>query len=74
MSLPDYIRPGAVYRVIYGDGHQANQRHHVRAIVDGRAVVKRWIRHKARWHYEVCDAIYYSVLAERIKVTKKGKQ
>ncbi|TGV72775.1 hypothetical protein EN801_042390, partial [Mesorhizobium sp. M00.F.Ca.ET.158.01.1.1] len=62
-ALPDWVKPGAVYRV--GD-----RKYHVRGIVDGMAVVRYWRRAKQRWEYSVEDDTYFAVYGDRVVVEK----
>lgn len=50
--LPDWIKPGARYR-------WTGYLWHVRGIVDGMAVVRRYSREKQRWRYDVHDAFVF---------------
>lgn len=64
-GLPDWVKPGAVYRVF-------NRKYHVRAIVDEMAVVREWWPTKQRWNYTVEDDIYFAVTGEHLVVEKKA--
>ena len=62
--LPHWIKPGAKVRINYSPNNQANQLLHVRGIVDGQFVTRRWVRHKARWAYEVHSPVRFQVLEQ----------
>ncbi|WP_306049207.1 hypothetical protein [Oceaniradius stylonematis] len=53
-DLPDWVRPGATFRYDFGPGnHNTGRVFHVRAVVDNRAVIREWDRHRQRWVYSV---------------------
>ncbi|RWF33759.1 hypothetical protein [Mesorhizobium sp.] len=62
-TLPDWVKPGAVYKV-------HDRKFHVRGIVDGMAVVREWRPSKQRWQYTVEDDIYFEVAGDRIVVER----
>lgn len=54
IAIPDWVRPGTVYRIDFGKGHFATRNCHIRAIVDGDYVVSRFWSYKRRgWVYEI---------------------
>lgn len=65
--LPDWIAPGKSFEVFYQQDNPNNTLWHVRGIVDGLAVCRRWRSAKQRWHYEVLDPIFFEVSAEHIR-------
>ena len=70
--LPDWVKPGASFAVDYGEDNPNNHLLHIRGIVDGMAVCRRWSREKQRWRYEVLDAIYFAVTADSIRPRALG--
>ena len=67
-DLPDWVKAGAAFRYVYPDGnHNNGRKFHVRGIVDGRAVIREWFKHKQRWNYTVEGPVYFDVLGTHIK-------
>jgi hypothetical protein len=64
IALPPWAEPGCSFKVVYG--HLEDDVWHIRSIVDGMAVCRRWRRAKRRWHYEVLDGWYFEGRADRI--------
>lgn len=53
-ELPEWVKPGAIFRMYYGPKHIGNRKMYIRAIVDGNQVVYRyWRKRKRYWHYVV---------------------
>ena len=63
------IAVGDRLRVFFGEGHGANCLRHVRGIVDGLYVVRRWSRMKQRWRYEVKDETFIRVYMDGDRMT-----
>lgn len=62
-ALPDWVDVGATFyeRTCDADGSRTDK-WHVRAIVYGRAVCRRWTKgHGGSWHYEIKSAVFFSV-------------
>lgn len=69
--LPPWVKPEASFDVVYGNDNDALW--HVRAVVDGMAVCRRWLKAKNRWHYEVLDPEYFEAAAAFIKPRANGQ-
>lgn len=68
VALPDWVKPGVSFDVTYaGDNNPNNALYHVRGIVDGLAVCRRWQSAKQRWQYDVLDPIYFEVTGDHIR-------
>jgi hypothetical protein len=52
------------YHLFYNENNINNGILHVRAVVDGRFVCRRWHGHRRRWVYEVLPQCYFDVNAE----------
>jgi hypothetical protein len=63
MTLPDWVKVGAAFST-------GEDKWHVRALVDGGALCRRWRAAKRRWHYEFLDDTWFSVWSGRIKTVK----
>lgn len=61
--LPDWVKPGAKFRVKVGNSIL----YHVRAVVDGQAVC-RWWRPGRGWEHKVLEPEYFDVYREHIQV------
>lgn len=69
--LPEWVKPGAVFRYDFGPGNRnTGRKFHVRSLVDGMAVVREWWRHKQRWNYTVYELEYFEAYEKNIKVVK----
>jgi hypothetical protein len=64
MDLPDWAVAGVSFDEKYGNEFDALW--HIRGIVDGMAVCRRWRQARRRWHYEVLDPIWFYTLRERL--------
>lgn len=64
MDLPDWVKVGVKYR--YPD-HRKMRLLHVRAVVDGRAVVREWSRQMQAWQYTVVGPYWFYVWEDKIK-------
>lgn len=69
LALPDWVRPGVSFRYDFGPGKLATGRKfHVRAIVDGRAVIREWWKGKRRWNYTVEGPEYFLAFRDGLVV------
>lgn len=57
-DLPKWVVVGASFTDETPPDVDQHHRWHVRGIVDGRAVVRRWAR--GRWHYEIWPALRFT--------------
>jgi hypothetical protein len=64
-TLPQWVTPGTSFKEVYGNENDCVW--HVRGIVDGRAVCRRWRATKQRWHYEVLDWIWFDAFKEHLR-------
>lgn len=67
--IPDWAIPGATFRV-FPPSNRNTKRYHVRGIVDGHAVVRRWLHHKRYWHYEVLEPEWFNAHGPHIYAVK----
>lgn len=65
MDLPNWVIPGVSFDETYGNENDTLW--HVRGIVDGMAVCRRWRKEKQRWHYEVLSPIWFDTLNGRLQ-------
>jgi hypothetical protein len=56
-DIPDWVRVGALFR-------SHNDLWHVRGIVDGNVVARRWQASKQRWQYVVLEPEWFIVRPE----------
>lgn len=70
-TLPAWCVAGASFRYTASPDPARHELWHVRGVVDGHAISRRWSPSKQRWHYEVQDAIWFHVAAESIKPEAK---
>ncbi|CDX26927.1 hypothetical protein MPL3356_60622 [Mesorhizobium plurifarium] len=71
-TLPEWVKPGTAFIYQFGpDNHNNGRKFHIRGIVDDRAVIREWWRHKRRWNYTVEDWIYFNAFAPHIKVVRR---
>lgn len=59
MTLPEWVKVGVKFK----DGDDL---WHVRAIVDDKAVCRRWRTAKQWWHYECIDPEWFAVRGDTI--------
>ena len=72
-NLPDWVKPGASFKYDYGpDNHNNGRKFHVRAIVDGLAVLREWSAVKRRWRYKVEGPEYFHAFSEAIAFVKQA--
>ena len=67
-GLPAWVRRGASFRVA-----ASGRLYHVRGVVDDRAVLRTWLKHKRRWAYVVEDETYFRVWEDEILVALHEK-
>lgn len=60
MSLPEWVKPDCSFT-------EFKKVWHVRAIVDDRAVCRRWIPGKRSWNYDILDETYFQVYKEVLR-------
>lgn len=65
-SLPDWVKVDVSFKENYGN--KSDTVWHVRGIVDGCAVCRRWRKIKNRWQYEVLDPIWFEILKDRLLI------
>lgn len=65
-ELPDWVKPGASFKLDYGAGNINNAKYHVRAVVDGLAVLRQWSTGKQRWFYSTEWPSFFHVNADHI--------
>lgn len=66
-QMPDWVREGMSFRYDFGPGnHNTGRKFHVRAIVDGRAVIREWSRGRQGWIYSVEGWPYFHSFREHI--------
>jgi len=70
--MESIIKPGNKVKVFYSNGNINNSLIHIRAIVDGRIVCKKWLKGKQRWYYFVEDMYYFEIRKEYIKLVGKS--
>jgi hypothetical protein len=58
----EWLVPGLKVRVNYGAGNRNNELLHIRGIVGGLFVTRRWIKHKRRWAYECKTLAHFALL------------
>jgi hypothetical protein len=63
--LPDWVKPGVSFRLVFGNSQDTLW--HVRGIVDGMAVCRRWRSEKQRWAYEVQNETFFDVNRDHIQ-------
>lgn len=63
--LPDWVQPGVSFRQSVG---QERWLYHVRALVDGHAIIRRWI--EGRWNYRCEGWEYFNAFGPSIHVVK----
>lgn len=61
--LPEWVRPGIKFRCF-------RTVYHVRGIVDGQAVMRRWRFSERYWVYEVEDEFWFKINEPHIKRIK----
>ena len=61
-ELPDWVQPGRAFRVTIGAG--GKHLWHIRAVVDDRAVCRRW--KNFQWEYKVLEPEFFDVYREHI--------
>lgn len=66
MNIPAFVKVGNALRLDYGDGNPSNALYHVRALVDGRAVMRHWRKSKQRWQYVVEGPEWFHVNADKL--------
>lgn len=67
--LPDWVKPGVRFKLDFG----LSNRREIRGIVDDQAIVRTWLVHKKRWHYEALDDIWFAVNAQHIIDVRRSK-
>lgn len=65
MDLPNWVLPGVSFDETYGN--ENDHLWHIRGIVDGMAVCRRWRQAKRRWHYEVLDPIWFETFKNQLR-------
>lgn len=71
-ELPEWVKPGVIYRTDFGpDNRNSGEVFHVRGIVDGRAVVRQWLRRKQRWNYTVVSGVEFQVFGDHYRPDAK---
>jgi hypothetical protein len=65
--LPDWCEEGASFRYLA-------MRWHVRGIVDGQAVCRRWRIDKRRWAYDVIDVALLHLHSNAFTKIKRAKK
>lgn len=67
-ALPNWVTPNISFR----DKTNPNDIDvwHVRGIVDGMAVCRRWRSSKKSWHYEVIDPYFFQLRVKDIEVSR----
>lgn len=83
-SLPDddWMRQwpppiGSILRAVYGpqETHaQVNKRFEVRGHVDDHIIVRRWLKRKRYWLYEVLDPIWWHCARDHLKVDQRRQR
>lgn len=69
-SLPDWVKPGAAFLFNRGlAGRKKPRKLHVRAIVDGRVVLREWTQ-GAGWDYTVESPSFFVILEKDITQAK----
>lgn len=74
-STPDWVKVGAIFRMVYGKDHHGNRRVHIRAIVDDDYVVTRqWSKRRQDWIYKIEPGYVMAVYAEseHFRLVKRG--
>lgn len=72
-GLPEWVDVGATFTYRYApDNPHHGRKFHIRGIIDGRAVVAEWWKHKRRWNYTVEPPVYFEAFGDVI-VPKKAK-
>lgn len=69
IGLPEQCQPGMTFRINYSNS-EPSEVWHVRAIVDGRAVVRTWDRSNQRWRYDVFGPGHFIGFFKRISWRK----
>lgn len=68
--LPDWVQPGVSFRQEVG----SKDRHftyHIRGIVDGQAVLRRWA--KGHWDYKCEGWEYFNIMGPFLRVVETTK-
>lgn len=73
ITLPDWVKPGAVFAIDYGPGNPNNREYHVRGVVDDEAVLRVWSEHSERWKYLTEGESYFYVNAAYITVKTEAE-
>lgn len=72
-ELPEWVKPGATFRYDFGRQNRHHGRvFHVRAIVDGMAVIREWRKSKRAWQYTVEPPEYFDAYDRHIKTKPPG--
>lgn len=69
-ELPDWIKPGASFKLYYNRGNPNNAKYEVRAVVDGRVVLREWFKEKERWNYSIENSPFFHFNREHIVAVK----
>jgi hypothetical protein len=72
VQLPAWVSVGRSFEERYGNENDVLW--HVRGLVDGMAVCRRWRAEKRRWHYEVLHPIWFDVLKDRLHIRNGGAE
>lgn len=73
-SLPKWVTPGALFRYNFGpENTYTGREFHVRAIVDGQAVIREW-SDKTGWLYTIEGPSYFRAYGRRLVPEKLRKQ
>lgn len=65
MTLPEWVKPGAEFVTDFGEDNSLSGRvYHVRAIVDGRVVLRKWRYNEQDWQYSIADASKFAVIGD----------
>lgn len=74
-ALPDYVKPGAVLRIVYGGSARKQPPIHIRALVDDQ-VVYRYLSRRKVWVYKIISQISFGMMHfdGMLKVIKQGDE
>jgi hypothetical protein len=59
-ELPDWVKSGVSFT-------EYDTRWHIRGIMDGLAICRRWMPTKRKWHYEALNATWFEVFGPHIQ-------
>lgn len=64
-TLPGWIAADVSFEVVYGN--ELDKLWHVRGIIDGLAICRRWQSERRQWHYEALGPEFFIVNEKLIK-------